>query len=98
MNLNNNPPSIDWVKIDKTKDYCLHDGSEFLLAVLVKNNKTQKATWQINAVHVCSDERDYSFFYKDTEDAYTSFVFLDHDYYFLLSGRSPEFIIVRYYD
>jgi len=83
-------PKINWIENDPSKYNQFFDGSVFLVAVLVRNNKTGGTKWEFDCVEVKVDCDGSSLYYKNG-DIYDSWSWDDFEYFSLLEGDMPYF-------
>ena len=83
-----NLPEINWIKNDPEK-YCLFvDGSKFLVALQVRNNKTKITKWDFEVVVTNCDGEDMSLMTSEGE-YFSGWQWIDFDYFCLLDGEMP---------
>jgi hypothetical protein len=82
-------PAINWIKNDPKK-YCnFIDGSVFLVALRVRNNKTNTERWEFDVVEFDCDGESACLYYRGKTEIYGSWTWNDFEYFMLLEGSMP---------
>lgn len=81
-------PAITWIKNDPEKFNVFEDGSRFLVAIWVTNNKTKKSRWDLDVVRWNCDGESAHLEY-DNGDSYDSWNWEDVEYFALIEGAMP---------
>lgn len=79
------PSELTWIKnpCDMHEVYEFYDGSEFVVALQVNNNKTGETRWEFDTVRVYCDEDSFGMVWTadgDTGDEYSGWSFDDFEY------------------
>lgn len=82
-------PVIKWVKNNPEKYNWFMDGSEFLGALRVKNERTGKTAWEYHIVRANCDGENVYWEYQGGE-SFDGWDFSDFEYFYLLSGEMPS--------
>lgn len=84
-------PEINWIKNERGKYKSFTDGSEFLIALKVRNNRTKTERWEFDCVKFDCDGDGASLKYRSEEcEYYSSWEWDDFEYFCLLDGEMPS--------
>lgn len=81
-------PKINWIKNDPDKHQWFEDGSVFLVALRVKNNKTKIEKWEFDMVAANCDGEGMSLHYRQGEP-YDAWTWPDFEYFTVVEGQEP---------
>ena len=81
-------PKIKWIKLDSEKHCFFEDGSEFLCALQVKNNKTNEINWEF-AIVITSCDGERMELQTESGESYDDWTWFDFEYFALLNGSMP---------
>lgn len=89
MHLTPPTPQIDWIKNDPAKYTWFEDGSRFLVALVVRNEKTKTELWDFDVV--VTDCTGDGMSLKTVEgESYSSWDWSDFEYFHLIEGTMPK--------
>lgn len=80
---------LTWIKNDPEKHNVFSDGSVFLVAIEVNNNKTGKTRWDFDVLRFDCDGESAYLTYRDSHEFYDKWCWSDFDYFILLEGDMP---------
>lgn len=80
-------PGINWVKNDPDKYKWFQDGSEFLVALRVGNNKKKTERWEYAVITVNCDEGRFDL--SSNNELYDMWSWEDFEYFHLMDGVLP---------
>ena len=81
-------PRTDWIKNDPKKHQWFEDGSEFLFALQVTNNRTGVTKWEFACIRVNCDDEWLALEYQGGEP-YDAWEWKDFEWFILLDGVMP---------
>jgi hypothetical protein len=84
-------PKINWIKNDPKKYNCFTDGSVFLVALQVTNNKTKQTKWEFDVIEADCDSESCTWRYRERGECYSSWQWGDFEYFALLEGDMPNY-------
>ena len=82
-------PKINWIKNDKEIHQLFEDGSAFLVALQVTDNKTKITKWMFDCIRVACDGDWFVMEYLGGE-TYDAREWSDFEYFHVLDGHAPE--------
>jgi hypothetical protein len=82
-------PKIDWVKNDPKQHRYFIDGSKFLVALQVSNNKTGVTKWEFDTVMADCDGESMGLRCPCNGDTYDAWLWEDFEFFALLGGEMP---------
>lgn len=83
-------PEVCWFKNDPKKYVWHTDGSVYLVALQVTNNKTKVTRWEFAVLQVSCDEDNFDLHEHASGEFYSSWEWSDFEYFHLVSGAMPE--------
>lgn len=86
--LNNQFPTINWIKNDPKKYKYFYDGSVFLIAVMVKNSIKESERWELDVIRVSCDGDWFCLEYRSGE-IFDAWEWEDVEYFHLIEGEMP---------
>lgn len=82
-----NTPHINWIK-NGPEHKIFTDGSEFLVAIQVRNSVTNSTKWDFDRVTISCDDDLFELRHSNGE-IYDAWSWEDFEYFALLSGEMP---------
>lgn len=83
-----NQPNLNWIKRDPVAHAWHQDGSRYLIARQVTNNRTNVTTWDCAAVQVRTDDEWFDLA-LGCECSYDAWTWDDVEFFVLLDGAMP---------
>jgi len=81
-------PNIKWIKNEGFTSFT--DGSVFIVALRVEDDKTKTLNWDFDVVEFDCDGEGASLYYRGKFESYTDWDWDDFEYFALLSGDMPS--------
>jgi len=82
-------PQINWIKNDPKKHRFFVSGSVFLVAVMVRNSKTNTEQWEFDVIQIACDEDWFCLEYR-TGESFDAWEWSDVEYFHLIEGEMPK--------